>query len=211
MRNDLLAAVALSALIGSGALAASDNGPEGQPGEGALHRNGAQPQLRSPNNGPRSVQTEAPRGAQTGQSPVPEKIEPKGDIPKGLSGGPGAPPAGKAEPQRDPGSAAENDQDRRERAGEAEAPGGKSDRLSDDQRAKLKGFIDRGRVASRVDHLGFTVRVGTVVPHDVRVTLLPAEIVEFVPQYRGYDYVLVGDELLIVDPHSLEIVAILEA
>ncbi len=86
MRNGLFAAVALSALIGSGALAASDNSPGGQPGEGPLHHNSAQPQTRSPNNGP-----------------------------------------------------------------------------------------------GRVDHPGFTVHVGTVVPHDIRVTLLPAEIVEVVP------------------------------
>jgi hypothetical protein len=32
-----------------------------------------------------------------------------------------------------------------------------------------------------------------------------------VPEYRGFDYVLVGDQLLIIDPHTLEIVYILPA
>jgi hypothetical protein len=137
------------------------------------------------------------------------------DAPKGAPNGgsdvgpPG--PAGKTEPQGGAGNGASNDQSAGEHAGKAEEPGGKSAHLSDDQRIKLKGLIDRGRVAGRVDHPDFSVRVGTVVPRDIRVTVLPTEIVEVVPQYRGYDYILIGDELLIVDPHTLEIVAILEA
>jgi hypothetical protein len=32
-----------------------------------------------------------------------------------------------------------------------------------------------------------------------------------VPEYRGFEYVVVGDQLLIIDPNTLEIVAILPA
>ena len=35
------------------------------------------------------------------------------------------------------------------------------------------------------------------------------DVVEIVPQYEGFDYVVVGDEILIIDPDSLEIVAII--
>jgi hypothetical protein len=37
-------------------------------------------------------------------------------------------------------------------------------------------------------------------------------IVRIIPQYRGFDYFLVQDEIVIVDPHTpLEIVAIIPA
>jgi hypothetical protein len=34
---------------------------------------------------------------------------------------------------------------------------------------------------------------------------------EYAPQYRGYEYILVGDEILIVDPRTLRIVAVIAA
>jgi hypothetical protein len=34
---------------------------------------------------------------------------------------------------------------------------------------------------------------------------------EYAPQYRGYEYVLVGDEILIVDPRTMRIVAVIAA
>ena len=37
------------------------------------------------------------------------------------------------------------------------------------------------------------------------------EIVRIVPQYRGFDYLLVEDEIVIVDPSTLEIVAVIPA
>jgi hypothetical protein len=45
----------------------------------------------------------------------------------------------------------------------------------------------------------------------VHVVVLPEEIVRIVPEYRGYEYFLVGDEIVIVDPRTLEIVAIIPA
>jgi hypothetical protein len=45
----------------------------------------------------------------------------------------------------------------------------------------------------------------------VHFVTLPSEIVQIVPQYRGFDYFLVEDEIVIVDPHTLEIVAVIPA
>jgi len=36
-------------------------------------------------------------------------------------------------------------------------------------------------------------------------------IVEIEPQWRGYDYFLVGDEVVVVDPDTFEIVAVIPA
>ena len=65
--------------------------------------------------------------------------------------------------------------------------------------------------AGRVDRVDFTISVGTVVPRTVRVYELPATIVEIVPRYRGYKYILVDDEILIIDPRTLRIVAVIDA
>lgn len=83
--------------------------------------------------------------------------------------------------------------------------------LSADQRTRIQHDILRNKHVARIDHPDFSVSVGVTIPRSVHVAVLPAEIVTFVPQYRGFDYVLVGDQILIVDPHSLEIVAIIEA
>jgi Protein of unknown function (DUF1236) len=40
---------------------------------------------------------------------------------------------------------------------------------------------------------------------------LPEDVVRIVPEYRGFDYVLVRDQILIIDPDTLEIVAIIPA
>jgi hypothetical protein len=53
----------------------------------------------------------------------------------------------------------------------------------------------------------FSVSVGTTVPRDVRLERLPADIVEIVKQYSDYDFVVVRDEIVIVDPSSYRIVA----
>jgi hypothetical protein len=83
--------------------------------------------------------------------------------------------------------------------------------LSEDQRTKIKGIIVRDRNVARVNSANFSVSVGAKVPRDVHVTVLPSEVVMIVPEYRGYDYVLIGDQLLIIDPDTMEIVAILPA
>ncbi|WP_349629007.1 DUF1236 domain-containing protein [Bradyrhizobium diazoefficiens] len=73
------------------------------------------------------------------------------------------------------------------------------------------------RISTSISHLNvqpltnvnFSLLVGTVVPRDVRLQQLPAEVVEIVPQHRGYDFVLVKDEIVIVEPSSYKIVAVL--
>jgi hypothetical protein len=87
--------------------------------------------------------------------------------------------------------------------------GGKSVQLSDTQRTQIKSVIVQNRDVARVNNVNFNITVGTAVPRDVHVAVLPAEVVTIVPEYRGFDYIVVGDQLLIIDPNSLEIVAIL--
>jgi hypothetical protein len=57
--------------------------------------------------------------------------------------------------------------------------------------------------------VNFSVSVGAAVPRDVRLQTLPADVVEVVPQYRGYNFFVVRDEIVIVEPSTYKIVTVL--
>jgi hypothetical protein len=84
-----------------------------------------------------------------------------------------------------------------------------SAKLSTEQRTKIAGVIRQKKVESV--HLNVSVSVGTRVPESVHFYPLPQEVFVIYPEWRGYDYILVGDQIVIVDPRTHEIVAILEA
>lgn len=81
--------------------------------------------------------------------------------------------------------------------------------LSEQQRTHLKQTIIEGHNAPRADHVDFDVRVGTVVPRgSIHVTTVPETLVRIEPQWRGYEYFVYEDEIVIVDPHDMHIVAV---
>ncbi len=84
-----------------------------------------------------------------------------------------------------------------------------SAKLSPEQHTKITSIIRQHKVAPA--HLNVTVRVGTRVPDSVRFYPLPREVFVIYPEWRGYDYILVGDEILVINPRTHEIVAILDA
>jgi hypothetical protein len=80
--------------------------------------------------------------------------------------------------------------------------------INDQQRTRISTSISHLNVQP-LTNVNFSMSVGTVVPRDVRLQPLPADVVEIVPQYRGYNFVLVKDEIVIVEPSSYKIVAVL--
>jgi hypothetical protein len=84
-------------------------------------------------------------------------------------------------------------------------------KLSADQRTKITTVIRNEHVAP-TNNIDFSVSVGTRIPRE-RVSLrpLPSEVVTIYPEWRGYEFFLVRDEIIVVDPRSLEIVAVLPA
>jgi hypothetical protein len=95
--------------------------------------------------------------------------------------------------------------------GEAQGRSGRSvgsSTLSPDQKTRLHGIISDGNIR-RIDEADFPLSVGTRVPDTVVVYDIPDTIIDIVPEYRGFDYIVVRDELLIIDPETLEIVAVL--
>jgi hypothetical protein len=64
--------------------------------------------------------------------------------------------------------------------------------------------------APRVTNVNFDIRVGTVVPRSVRIAPVPVTLIEIEPTWRGYMYFVYADEIIIVEPRTLQIVAVLQ-
>jgi Protein of unknown function (DUF1236) len=109
-------------------------------------------------------------------------------------------------------------EEKERRSGQVDAvqspPEGRSGRsvgfatLSPDQKTRLHEVIT-GENVQRVNHADFALSVGTRVPNTVTFYDVPDTIVDILPQYRGFEYIIVRDDLVIIDPETLEIVAVL--
>ena len=80
--------------------------------------------------------------------------------------------------------------------------------INDQQRTRVTESIGRLNVQP-VNNVNFSLTVGTAVPRDIRLQTLPADVVEVVPQYRGYSFFMVRDEIVIVEPSTYQIVQVL--
>jgi hypothetical protein len=62
-----------------------------------------------------------------------------------------------------------------------------------------------------VTNVNFAISIGTRVPREIGFHPLPADVVTIYPEWRGYEFFLVRDQIVVVDPQTFEIVAVLEA
>ncbi len=104
-------------------------------------------------------------------------------------------------------AAQDKTQDHKATTGQGAAAGRAN--LSTEQRTKISAVFRQHKVAPT--HLNVSVNIGTRVPDSVHFYPLPQEVYVIYPEWRGYDYILVGDQVLVIDPRSHEIVAILDA
>jgi hypothetical protein len=80
-----------------------------------------------------------------------------------------------------------------------------------ENRTRMHDVFVKDHGAPRVNNVDFALSVGTSVPRSLRIIAVPREIIEIEPQWRGYEFFMVGDQVVIVDPRSMEIVAIFNA
>jgi peptidoglycan hydrolase-like protein with peptidoglycan-binding domain len=78
--------------------------------------------------------------------------------------------------------------------------------LTAQQRTRIQQNVLAGRNVPRVDNVNFSLSVGTVVPSHVRIVNVPPALIEINPAWRGHQYFVVRDEIVIVD-HSRKVVA----
>ena len=90
------------------------------------------------------------------------------------------------------------------------AAGSSGSALTSEQRTKISTTIRQTNVRP-VTNVNFRISVGTVVPRSVTLHPLPAAVIEVYPEWRPYRFVLVGDQILVIDPATHQIVAVLEA
>lgn len=79
--------------------------------------------------------------------------------------------------------------------------------LNEQQNTRVAQAIRQANVRP-LANVSFSIAVGTTIPADVQLNVLPLELVEVVPQYRGFSFVVVEQEALIIDPATRAIVAV---
>ena len=83
-------------------------------------------------------------------------------------------------------------------------------RLSTEQRTKISTVI-RGQHVEPITNANFAISVGARVPREVSFRRLPSEVITVYPEWRGYEFFLVRDQIIVVNPRTMEIVAVLDA
>ena len=83
-----------------------------------------------------------------------------------------------------------------------------STQVKPEVQSRFTDVISRQRVRTETN-VKFSVSVGAAVPRSVRTYDVPREIVEIDPAFRGKRYMVVRDEIVIIEPRSQKVVAVL--
>ena len=88
----------------------------------------------------------------------------------------------------------------------AKSGGGASVNLTTEQKTKIRTTVMQSSSAPKVSRssINFNISVGTVVPRSVHFVSVPSTLVEIHPAWRGYSYFVVDDEIIIVEPRTLQ-------
>ncbi|WP_315832594.1 DUF1236 domain-containing protein [Bradyrhizobium prioriisuperbiae] len=81
-------------------------------------------------------------------------------------------------------------------------------KMTSEQRTQIREKVIA--TGPRVTNVNFSLNVGTVVPRTVQVVDVPTVIIDMHPEWRGYRYFVVNDQVIIVERDSLRIVAVLD-
>lgn len=85
-------------------------------------------------------------------------------------------------------------------------------RLSDQQRDQIRSTVINAPGAPRAQNVQFNVAPGTVIPRgSIHVVPVPRTLVRIEPRWRGFRYFVWMDDVVIVDPHTMRIVAVVPA
>jgi hypothetical protein len=80
--------------------------------------------------------------------------------------------------------------------------------LSAEQKQRLADLLKREQPA-RGDSADFSVSIGSTVPRQVQLSDLPDQAADVLHGYSGDQYMMVGDQLVIVDREARRIVALI--
>jgi hypothetical protein len=80
--------------------------------------------------------------------------------------------------------------------------------LPQEKQQRVVDVLSRHRDAE-VRDVNISVSIGTSLPPRVRPRPLPREVITIVPEYRNYNYVVVRDEIVIVEPRTRRVVHVI--
>ncbi|MBX3514811.1 MAG: DUF1236 domain-containing protein [Xanthobacteraceae bacterium] len=83
-------------------------------------------------------------------------------------------------------------------------------RISGEQENKIRHTVRNAKV-DHVAKIDIPLRVGAEVPRNLHFYPFPKEVAEIVPEYGNYFYVVAAEKIVVIDPLSYRIVAILPA
>jgi hypothetical protein len=175
----------------------AQNQPSGSTANQSSPNSTASQPAPAPSSNPSQAQSNPP--SQSGSSPAPSQAQTNN------------PPAANNQAQQNSGNANTNQPAPSNQGNTAQSHQtnvNASVNLNDQQRTRVSQSFARLNVQP-VRNVNFSVSVGTVVPRDVHLQTVPADVVEIVPQYRGYSFFAVRDEIVIVDPATYKIVTVL--
>ena len=236
-RTQLLSTVAAGLLLTTGAAFAQGMNKEANPAPAPSAQQGAPAEKTAPNMkaGEKNADTHKAPATTTGQAPAASDAGKSQTMDKGAADKPmnkGAADTGKnpaattsgqntapASPNRAESPAATpkagqtaNDPAKSTSTTTGQGSAAGAAKLSTEQRTKITTVFKQQKV-ERVEasKLNISISVGTRVPSTVKYHPIPQDVVVIYPEWRGFDYILVGDQIVVLDPRSHEIVAILDA
>ncbi len=198
MNKQLVIATAITALLAGTSLVSAQRGPEGSSGApSASPASPATPRASDDKSAQGSPPSQQNRAQSQGGSPMQPQSPSQAQSPSQ------SPSPSQAQSPSTPGG--------RDASGTSQT--NVNVNLSADQRTRIRETVVKQSNAPRISRseVNFNLSIGTVMPRTVRVATLPAAVIEIHPAWRGYSYFLVGDEIVIVEPGTLRIVAIIPA
>ncbi len=163
-------------------------------------QNGKQMGQAGQENAPSGTQARRPAGERQGQKSMQSQGAPSKSEARGSTNQPSAHGTQTKTPTTAAGETS---------TGKAQGASGSAS-LTGDQRGRITEVIKKENIRPE-PNVNFSLSVGTEVPRTVRLHRLPREIVEVEPRWRPYEFILVGDEIVIVNPRNFEIVAVMPA
>jgi hypothetical protein len=188
-----------------------DQGTQGQGKQSDSKQRGETQRDQTTGQGQRD-QSQGPAQSQRGQrdqtqGQAPQRQQSQPDQAKQGQPQPSSPQQGQAQPsqpQQSQPNQAQQGQAQPNQAQQGQASGNVT--LSSDQRTKIQQTVLAGSNVPRINNVNFALNVGVAVPTTVRVVDVPPTLIEIYPQWRGHQYFVVRDDIVIVD-RSRQIVA----
>jgi hypothetical protein len=209
MKTKVLTAVSAAALLGISSFAlAQSTGSQGG-GSGSSSAPPANTMQRQQDAPPAASGSGMTQDKDSTKSRAQSQDSPKSTTTQSQSGQMGKDQKSQAQtPSTDSKSQMSQDKDGAKAGSTVGAAGAGSVNLTTEQRTTIRQEVLTSN-APRATNINFTVNVGTVVPSSVRVVEVPTTIVKIHPQWKGYRYFVYNDDIIIVEPRSLKIVAVL--